>query len=462
MIKTGKILILDDNPDVLLAAKMLLKQHFAQVDTEKNPEQIPFLLRHDEYDVILLDMNFTRDVTSGYEGFYWLNKILELDPAAVVVLITAFGDVEMAVKAIKEGAMDFVLKPWNNDKLLATLMTAMTLRRSRREVDKLKTRTQVMTRDMEGQFGELLGVSPAMQEVFDTIRKVAYTDANVLILGENGTGKELVARAIHKHSSRAGEAFVGVDLGAISQNLFESELFGHVKGSFTDAKEDRAGRFEVADSGTLFLDEIGNLPMALQSKLLAVLQNRQVTRVGANRSRPIDIRLICATNMPLYEMLGRNEFRQDLLYRINTIEVKIPALRERPEDIELLTNHYLQFYCRRYRKPQKSIGQTTLNRLLKYAWHGNVRELQHAVERAVILSESDVLQPHDFFLPGGAKTTEKTSADSISIDNYNLEELEKAMIRKILKKHDGNISKAADELGLTRASLYRRLEKYGL
>ena len=461
--KQGKLLIIDDHPDVLMAAKLLLKQHFEIVDTDKNPENLTALMRRQSYDVFLLDMNFTKDVSSGVEGFYWLDKILDHDPQAVVILITAFGDVEMAVRAIKSGAMDFVLKPWGNDKLVETLQKGYTIRQSRREIEKLQSNVKI-AKQTQGQFGEMLGVSPAMQDVFETLRKVAYTDANVLILGENGTGKQLVAQAIHQYSQRAGEPFVGVDLGSVSQTLFESELFGHVKGSFTDAKEDRTGKFESADGGTLFLDEIGNIPMALQSKLLTVLQSRTVTKVGASRSRQIDIRLVCATNMPLYDMIGKGEFRQDLLYRVNTIEVKIPALRERPEDIELLANHYLKIYCQRYRRNIKGLSPQALLKLQKYDFPGNVRELQHAIERAVILSDSDsILEPQSLVLTGNQhQHVDEKSTEMMSVDSFNLEELEKAMIRKILKKHDGNISKAADELGLTRASLYRRLEKYGL
>jgi DNA-binding NtrC family response regulator len=461
--KQGKLLIIDDHPDVLIAAKLLLKQHFEIVDTDKNPENLLSLMRRQSYDVFLLDMNFTKDVSSGVEGFYWLDKILDHDAQAVVILITAFGDVEMAVRAIKAGAMDFVLKPWSNDKLVETLLKGYTIRQSRREVEKLQNSVKV-SKQVQGQFGEMLGVSPAMQAVFETLRKVAYTDANVLILGENGTGKQLVAQAIHQYSQRAGEAFVGVDLGAVSQTLFESELFGHVKGSFTDAKEDRTGKFESADGGTLFLDEIGNIPMAMQSKLLTVLQGRTVTRVGASRSRAIDIRLVCATNMPLYDMIGKGEFRQDLLYRVNTIEVRIPALRERTEDIELLANHYLKIYCHRYRRNIKGLSPQALLKLQKYDFPGNVRELQHAIERAVILSDSDsILEPQSLVLTGNQNhQADEKNTELMSVDSFNLEELEKAMIRKILKKHDGNISKAADELGLTRASLYRRLEKYGL
>lgn len=459
----ARILVVDDNEDLLKAARLLLKQHFTRVDTEKNPENLPNLLRQEGYDVIMLDMNFTHDVTSGTEGFFWLDKILQIDPAAIVLLITAYGDVEMAVRAVKSGATDFILKPWSNEKLLATLLSALSLRKSKLEVEKLKSQNAIIARDQQARFGEMVGVSPAMREVFATIQKVAATDANVLILGENGTGKELIARSLHQHSNRARQAFIIVDLGALSENLFESELFGHVKGAFTDAREDRAGRFEAADGGTLFLDEIGNLSMPMQSKLLTVLQSRQVTRVGSNRPKSVDIRLICATNMPLAEMIARNEFRQDLLYRINTIEVRLPALRERPEDIELLAHHYLRVYTQKYRKRIRDVSPMAIQRMTKYGWPGNVRELQHAMERAVILCERETLQPEDLFLSNAQKTPEKqVNGDTLSLDQFNLDELEKAIIRKVLNKHSGNISKAATELGLTRASLYRRLEKYGL
>lgn len=456
--KHGKILIVDDNEDLLKAAKMFLKRHFAQVDIEKNPEAIPALLNNEDYDVILLDMNFTKDVSSGSEGYYWLEKILQLDPSSVVVLITAYGDVQMAVKAIKAGATDFVLKPWENEKLLATLFSAMRLRESRDEVESLKFKNQEINQALNDRFSEIIGQSASMQKIFQTIDRVAKTDANVLLLGENGTGKELVARAIHRNSSRKTENFVGVDLGSITETLFESELFGHKKGAFTDAKEDRAGRFELANNGTLFLDEIGNLSMPLQAKLLTALQNRRVSRVGANKDVQIDIRLICATNMPLYDMVKENRFRQDLLYRINTIEVEIPPLRERIEDIPLLAAHFLKHYAVKYDKTVNKISEGAMTRMHKHPWPGNIRELQHAIERAVILSNTSVLQPEDFnFTPAAAKED-----GQLNLDQYNLEEVEKLLIRKVLKKYNGNITQAATELGLTRSSLYRRLEKYGL
>ena len=456
--KSGKILIVDDNEDLLKAAKMHLKRHFSQVDIEKNPEAIPALMNNEDYDVILLDMNFTKDVSSGSEGYYWLERILQLDPSAVVVLITAYGDIQMAVKAIKAGATDFVVKPWENEKLLATLYSAMRLRESRDVIENLKIKNHEINQALNDRYSEIIGQSSAMQKIFQTIDRVAKTDANVLIFGENGTGKELIARAIHRNSSRKNENFASVDLGSITETLFESELFGHKKGSFTDAKEDRAGRFEMANHGTLFLDEIGNLSMPLQAKLLTVLQNRKVSRVGSNKDTPIDIRLICATNMPLYDMVKENRFRQDLLYRINTIEIEIPPLRERFEDIPLLANHFLKHYAVKYDKPVTKISEGAMSRMHKHPWPGNIRELQHALERAIILSGTNVLQPEDFnFTPSSGKED-----GQLSLDQYNLEEVEKLLIRKVLKKYNGNITQAASELGLTRSSLYRRLEKYGL
>lgn len=459
-IKTGRILIVDDNEDLLKAAKIFLKRHFAQVDLEKNPEAIPNLLNNEDYDVILLDMNFTKDVSSGKEGYYWLEKILEIDPSSVVVLITAYGDVQMAVKAIKAGATDFVLKPWENEKLLATLYSAMKLRETKLEVDNLRTKQREINLKINNKYDEIIGQSPAIQKVFETIDRVAVTDANVLILGENGTGKELVARAIHNHSPRKNEVFVNVDLGSVSETLFESELFGHKKGSFTDAKEDRAGRFEIANGGTLFLDEIGNLSMPLQAKLLTVLQNRKVSRVGSNKEINIDIRLVCATNMPLYDMVKENRFRQDLLYRINTIEIELPPLRNRLEDIPLLAEHFLKHYSHKYNKTVSKISEGAISRMQKHNWPGNIRELQHALERAIIMSNSQVLQPEDFNF--NAQPVNNQDSASVLLDQYNLEDVEKILIRKVLKKYNGNITQAASELGLTRSSLYRRLEKYGL
>ncbi len=451
----GKILMIDDDEDVLLAAKMLLKKSNHQVIIEKNPNKIPFLLNNDSYDVILLDMNFSKDTTSGKEGFEWLKQIKERDPDAVVIMITAFGDVEMAVRALKEGATDFILKPWQNEKLVATISTAIKLKKSYNEVDKLRKAKQMLEEQISQPFRDIIGQSTAIKEVFALIDKVAKTDANVLILGENGTGKELVARAIHQKSMRKDNSFVAVDMGAITETLFESELFGHKKGAFTDAREDRPGRFELANGGTLFLDEIGNLSLNLQSKLLSALQSRQITRVGSNQSLEVDIRLICATNMPLAQMVKEGKFRQDLLYRINTVEITIPPLGDRVDDIPMLANHFLNHYAKKYRKEVLNISAEAMNKLKKYPWPGNVRELQHAIERAVIMADSATLQESDFLFS-------RKGTDANTTDSLNLDEVEKAAVVKAIQLHNGNISKAAEELGLTRASLYRRMEKYGL
>jgi len=455
--KRGNILVVDDNEDILLAARLLLRQHAESVRTEKNPDSIPRLLEENDFDVILLDMNFTRDVSSGKEGFAWLSRILEIDPTAVVVLITAYGDVEMAVRALKEGAVDFVQKPWQNEKLLATISAAMKLRATRLEAEGLRRRQRQLSDDMDHPFRDFIGECPAMQEVFATIQKVADTDANILILGENGTGKELVAREIHRQSARADEVFISVDMGAINESLFESELFGHKRGAFTDAREEKPGRFETAHGGTLFLDEIGNLPLFMQSKILAALENRCVTRLGSNASRPIDIRLISASNQPLRQMADREKFRRDLLYRINTVEIHLPPLRERGDDIAILASHFLGIYRTKYQKNAGKINSEAMKTLQRYGWPGNVRELQHALERAVILSESEVLRPEDFF-----PTLVRPAGDDIQQDDFNLKAIEKNIILKAMKKHQGNVSQAAHELGLTRASLYRRMQKYGL
>ncbi len=456
-ITSGKILVIDDDRDVLLAAKLFLKQYVRQVHTETDPRNIPTLMANDRYDVILLDMNFTRDVTSGQEGFHWLGKILDIDPSAIVVLITAFGDIDTAVKAIKTGATDFVIKPWQNEKLLATISAAFSLRSSRLEAAHLRSRQAQLCADLDQPFHDFIGDSPAIRNVFGLIDKVAVTDANVLILGENGTGKELAARAVHRQSNRKDEVFVKVDMGALTESLFESELFGHVKGAFTDAREDRAGRFEIASGGTLFLDEIGNLPLPLQTKLLTVLQSRQVIRIGSNHPRPIDIRLICASNTPPAELVAQHKFREDLLYRINTVEIHLPPLRQRVDDIVLLANHFLNRYSKKYSRSCRGIEPDAISRLRKYHWPGNVRELQHAIERAVILSGADVLQSGDF--PLNSAVPQK---DGLVFDNYDLDEVEKLIIRRVLDRNAGNISRASEELGLSRAALYRRLQKHGI
>ena len=457
MVKMGKILAIDDNEDILFSLRLLLRHHVEKIVTSNIATSIPELLKNEDFDVILLDMNFTKDAISGQEGFFWLKKILEIDPSAVVLFITAYGDIEKSVRAIKEGASDFILKPWQNEKLLATLNSAMNLRKSKMEVEQLKSRAKAINNMMNRTFKDFIGNSVEMQKVYNSISKVAATDASVLILGENGTGKELVARALHQNSSRSDETFISVDLTSISESLFESELFGHTKGSFTDAKADRPGRFEIAAGGTLFLDEIGNLPMPLQAKILTVLERREVIRVGSNKPIPIDIRLICATNMPLHQMIEEGKFRQDLLYRINTVEIDLPPLRERYGDIPLLAVHFFQVYAKKYKKQLRGFTKEAMKRLEESGWPGNVRELQHVIERAVIMTESEWLNPNDLQM----RILNKTS-DDLDLDNYDLEKVEKTIIIKVMKMHQGNISKAASELGLTRTSLYRRMEKYGL
>ena len=444
----GKILIVDDDMDVLRAARLLLKRHFEQVDFERNPQKIPYMVTNYDYDVILLDMNFTRDLSSGKEGFEWLDRILDIRPEAAVVLFTAYGDVEMAVRAIKAGAVDFVLKPWENDKLLATMQTAYNKKRGNKE--KVVTTPAAPQSDVN-----IIGSSPAMQEVLDTAARVAGTDANVLILGENGTGKDLLARHIHALSLRNKQPFVSVDLGAISETLFESELFGHVKGAFTDAREDRTGRFEEANGGTIFLDELGNISLPLQAKLLTVLQNRAVTKVGSNKSAAIDVRLITATNRNIQRMAAEYQFRQDLLYRINTIEIQLPPLRERLEDIVPLAEYFLEKYATKYKRTVTSLHESLIQQLRQYDWPGNIRELQHAMERAVILSQAKTLMPKDVFVKNPIQEQALNTG-------YNLEEMERNIITQAMKKCNGNITEAAKELGLSRAALYRRLEKYNI
>jgi two-component system, NtrC family, response regulator HydG len=453
----GTILVVDDDEDILTAAKLLLKQIPYTVYTLAHPEEIPALLKNETFDIILLDMNYTRDVTSGTEGFQWLQKILEIDPLTVVILITAYGDIETAIRAIKLGAVDFVLKPWQNEKLLATISSALQLRRSRTRVHQLETSQQHLQEAMDQPFHEMVGVSSTMQQVFHDIEKVAGTDANVLIVGENGTGKELVARAIHRQSARAQEVFIGVDIGALPETLFESELFGHTKGAFTGATVDRAGKFEAATGGTLFLDEIGNLSPAMQAKLLRVLETRQVIRIGANKPIELDIRLICATNRLIHEGLRNNTIRQDFLYRINTVEIHLPALRERREDIPLLTDFFIERYALKYNKPVRRVDPLAYRKLEQYAWPGNVRELRHTIERAIILNDKPIFRPADFSLSPADSTSEQ-----IVLDDFNLEEAEKILLRKALTIHEGNISKASEALGITRTSLYRRMKKYGL
>lgn len=449
------ILIVDDDPDVLTTARLFLKHQYTTVETQDHPRHLNGVLSSHEVDVILLDMNFTKGDNDGREGLYWLNHIKEIAPDTAVILMTAYGDVELAVEAIKRGANDFVLKPWKNEKLLATINAALQLRRSKVKVTKLENTRKSMEEDRDLALGEFIGESPAMMELMRSIEKVGRTDANVLILGENGTGKTLVARALHRASTRAFESFIHVDLGALNENLFESELFGHKKGAFTDAHQDRAGRFEIADAGTLFLDEIGNLPTHLQAKLLTVLQNRRLTRLGDTKELIFDVRLISATNMPIHDMVGQGDFRQDLLYRINTVELVIPPLRDRVEDIPILTHHFLKKYGRKYGKHDLTIDKEAMNFLLDYHWPGNIRELEHAIERMVILSDTS-------HITMDAISFRHASSDDANLDTLNLDEMERHLIDKAIRKHKGNISKAASDLGLTRAALYRRIEKHGI
>lgn len=457
MAKTeAKILVVDDDIDILNTARMYLKQQFTLVQIENIPENIPLHFERESFDLVLLDMNFRKGENDGSDGLKWLNVILNIDPNAIVILITAYGEFDLAVKAIKAGATDFITKPWKNEKLFGTITSALLLRKSKLEVDKLKSTQKTISGDIDQKFENFLGESEPMQRVFSLLGKVGPTDANVLILGENGTGKELAARALHRKSSRSKEVFISVDLGAISETLFESELFGHAKGAFTDAKEDKPGRFEVASGGTLFLDEIGNLSLPLQAKLLSVLQQRKVSRVGSNKETPIDIRLVCATNMPLYDMVKDGSFRQDLLYRINTVELRMPSLAERKDDMELLVKHFIGMYGKKYKKPNMRIDTATLNKLKRYNWPGNIRELQHAIERAIILSDENKLSTNDFLLQ--TATTPSSEAN----ETLNLTEMEKRLILKALDKNNGNVTRAAKELGLDRLALYRRLQKYGL
>lgn len=452
----AKILIIDDDRDVLESARMFLKQEFSLVRIEGDPNRVPTLLDEQEWDVILLDMNFTKGVNDGEEGFYWLDQILHRDPNAVVILITAYGEVDLAVKAMKNGATDFVSKPWKNQKLLATIQAALNLRESRREVSRLKATSAVLSEDLDVGYSEIIGDSPAMKRVHDLIDRVAPTDADVLILGENGTGKELVARSIHRKSMRRNNAFITVDLGAITETLFESELFGHVKGAFTDAKTDKAGRFEIATGGTIFLDEIGNLSLALQAKLLSVLQQRRVQRVGSHRYVDLDVRVVSATNMPVNEITSEKRFRQDLLYRLNTVEIRLPSLRERSEDIPLLANHFLSLYGKKYKRPGMKLDKGVLARMKKYYWPGNIRELQHAIERAVILSEDKLIASEELIIANAH------TASSAMEKDMTMDEMEKHFILQTLDRHNGNVSHTAQALGMTRTALYRRMKKHNL
>ena len=451
VLKNASILIVDDDPDVLTAVRLLLKTESREVVTEKNPENLKTHLTRQNFDVVLLDMNFHSSINTGNEGLFWLKEIKKLRNDPSVIMITAYADIDLAIRSLKEGAADFVVKPWHNEKLLDTIKDILKKKENKTAVPVIPSADSIIG-------NELLGESEAMREIFYKIEKVAPTDANILILGENGTGKDLVARAIHQHSTRAKQPYVKVDVGALTETLFESELFGHKKGSFTDAKEDRVGRFEAADRGTLFLDEIGNISLQQQAKLLSVLQNRQIIRLGTNQPVPIDIRLICATNLPISELANENHFRKDLIYRINTVEIVIPPLRKRGDDIVLLAKHFCKMYSNKYMKHGLSFDNDALAKLKTYNFPGNVRELQYSIERAVIMADDELLTEEDIIF----SPIESLADSPEEPKDLKLSTVEKNTILRVIQKHNGNITKAAKELGLTRTALYRRISKYDI
>lgn len=448
----ARLLIIDDDPDVLFAARVYLKRFISEVETLDKPREIIKKFNEQSYDVVLMDMNFQAGHSDGKEGLYWFEQIKEISPETVVVLMTAFADVSVAVDSIKKGAFDFVLKPWNNERLLATIHAAIKLSRSLRKSEKLEN---IQSEIFKANNETVIGEAPAFQEVLKVVQKVANTDANVLLMGDNGTGKFVIAKMLHEYSDRKKEVFIHVDLGSLSENLFESELFGYAKGAFTDAKEPRMGRFEMAEKGTIFLDEIANLSLKLQTKLLTVIQNRKVVRLGEAREREIDVRIICATNADLNYEVEEENFRQDLLYRINTIEITLPSLKERVEDVPLLAKHFLEKNKKKYRKNKLQISKEALREMGRYNWPGNIRELEHVIERAVILCESDEIKKDDLRFSN-------SKFKNNSLETLNLEEMERHLVSSAIKKHSGNISKAAKELGITRTALYRRMEKYDL
>lgn len=451
MDKRGRILIIDDNEDVLFALNALLLPYVEKIKVSQSPERIESFMNTFDPDVILLDMNFRRDASSGSEGFFWLEKILAVDPKAIVIFMTAYADTEKAVQAIKAGAADFVSKPWEKEKFLATLFAALKLKESQKEVEGLKRQIQTIAGSVD--FPEIVGESEQMQEIFSIVNKLSDTDANILLLGENGTGKDLIAKAIYHSSPRAGKVFVELDLGAIPESLFESELFGYTKGAFTDARKDKPGRMEVASGGTLFLDEIGNLSPAMQAKFLTAIEKKQILRLGSNEVIPIDVRFISATNLDIHQAVDEGTFRQDLLYRINTIEIHIPPLRERGNDILLLTEHFLKRFSHKYQKTITGLAAETKKKIMEYAWPGNVRELQNVIERAVILSSDRILKPESIVLHVRENTHRKRK------EIFNLEELENEAIERALERTGGNMNKAAELLGITRYTLYRKLKK---
>lgn len=450
----ARILVIDDNVQILESLRLLLKDEFECIDIIPKPSRIHEMLWRNSYDVVMLDMNFAMGETSGNEGIFWLNEIKKKDLLLPVILITAYGDIELAVKAIREGATDFITKPWDPEKLIVTLSNAYRLRKSGQEVKKLKNKQQQLSEDLDRNFKMLHGNSEPMSNLMNTVDRVAATDANVLILGENGTGKEVIAREIHRRSKRSEQIFVGVDMGSLNENLFESEMFGHVKGAFTDAKEDRTGRFEAADEGTLFLDEIGNIPLSIQAKLLQVIQNRELIRVGDQQAIQIDIRLITATNRSLKHMVKEGAFREDLFYRLNTVAIEVPTLRERGDDVVLLGKTFLEQYGNKYNKPGMTLNKRAIQKLREYPWPGNVRELKHTMERAVILCENVQLGPDELRLFEGHASALDQS--------FKLDEVEQRTILTVLEKCRGNHSKAAQMLNISRTTLYAKLKKYGI
>jgi DNA-binding NtrC family response regulator len=452
----GKLLIVDDHKQVLKALIQLLEPEFESISGISNPNQIISYINKEEFDVILLDMNFSAGVNTGNEGIYWLNRILKSDPLAAVVMITAYSDVNLAVRAIKEGATDFVVKPWDNNKLITTLQAALKLRQSKIENRKLRDRQKQINKEINKQYDTLIGKSLAMVSVLKVMNKVARTDANVLVIGENGTGKELLVKEIHNNSRRADEVFISIDIGTITETLFESEMFGHIKGAFTDAREDKTGWFETASGGTLFLDEIGNLSLTMQSKLLAAIQNRIIYKVGSKTAIPFDIRLVVATNKNLEELVSKNLFREDLYYRINTIVIEIPPLRDRGEDIILLAEHFLKEYANKYEKFHLKFSSKTLDKLMKYNWPGNVRELRHTIEKAVILCDSDILMPKDFII------SHSIQQQSLQEKPPTFAEIEKQALQIALDNNNGSVLKASKELGLARQTMYNKMQKYNL
>ncbi len=446
------LLIIDDDEDVIFASRVFLKRFFTTILTLDSPQGVHKLLNEHEVDVVLLDMNYRIGVHDGKEGLYWLEKIQEFSPQTVVILMTAYSEVQTAIEGIKKGAFDFIEKPWNNEKLLASMNAGVQLSRSLKKSSKLE---QINHQAIKGKDSFVIGSSKAFSNILATVEKVAKTDANVLLLGENGTGKYVIAKWLHENSTRSDEPFIHVDLGSLHENLFESELFGHAKGAFTDAKETTLGRFELAEGGTLFLDEIGNLPLHLQAKLLSVLQNREIVRLGESKPRKVDVRIVCATNMDLHEAVHDQHFRQDLLYRINTVELTLPPLRERTEDIEELAHYFLEKNKKKYRKGKLQWSKEAMKAMKTYPWYGNVRELEHVIERAVILCDQNEIVKEDLqFSSSKFKTAQP--------ETLHLETMEKYLIEKALKKHQGNISHASKELGITRAALYRRMEKHNL